>query len=234
VKNRIVKFTAENEIRLFKEEKLGHKGGKLRKELKKLETTGKPYVDTEDTASLEENGGTQTEENGKRKRNDLAFELEIPKKLKKDLYDDYVKVVKEGKLYEFGDGSISIQTIIKQYLETLQLQTIEEEEYEIVKTVMDGIIQFFDGCIENSLLYENERKQFTEEMTKREKKKSKEKPKPSLFYGYPHLLRLCYRLPEILSILPEEMHLRQSSTTTIFQKVEGLFNYLQVFDSNVK
>ncbi|KAL9654148.1 hypothetical protein ABK040_016494 [Willaertia magna] len=250
--DRFVLFYPQNEIYLYNQYKLGTNRGKPKMSISILATSGKTLEETmdlllnnkelliinkendekeeeeeekEEEQEEEEEKDTEINEK-KRKIEDNLFSLTLPQKFKDDLIKDYKQIVKEEKLYKLPMKE-NIQTIINNYKQTLQEQSSDEEEIEMTQFVLRGIIDYFDSCCVKLLLYKIEQKQVEE--IQKTKLKSK---KPSELYGYAHLLRFFTKFPTLLAegSKVEEMTLRKTTVAYIQQKVEGLYNYLEMLD----
>ncbi|KAH0866709.1 hypothetical protein HID58_083920 [Brassica napus] len=118
---------------------------------------------------------------------DNLLTFNIPSALRKQLIDDYEFVTQMQKLVELP-RSPNVDDILKKYTDSKMKK--DGRVSNSVEEILKGLRCYFDNALPVMLLYNNERKQYEENIS--------EGVSPSTVYGAEHLLRLFVKLPELL------------------------------------
>ncbi|KAH0913692.1 hypothetical protein HID58_037013 [Brassica napus] len=118
---------------------------------------------------------------------DNLLTFNIPSALKKQLIDDCQFVTQMQKLVELP-RSPNVDDILKKYTDSKMKK--DGRVSNSVEEILKGLRCYFDNALPVMLLYNNERKQYEENISG--------DVSPSTVYGAEHLLRLFVKLPELL------------------------------------
>ncbi|CAK0783845.1 hypothetical protein CVIRNUC_007045 [Coccomyxa viridis] len=142
--------------------------------------------------------------------------VQLPALLKQKLVEDWQRAERGNELALPRKPSIS--DILQQYVDSTRgtRDSVEAEE-----EIANGLRIYFDKALQQLLLYATEQDLAAKALS--------DGTTPSSIYGGEHLLRLCYKLPEILPVSSMsaddqlQLEMRLASLVSFLKKNEGLF-----------
>lgn len=144
------------------------------------------------------------------------FRIDIPEELKFVLVSDMDLITTKKSLFGLP-AKTPVATILNEYVK--HVEKMQLDNAGAISEVMLGIRDFFDATIGSQLLYNVEKAQFAEKV-------SKEDLQPSTVYGSAHLLRLMVKIGPLLNKSNIDTS-TESNVTLIENIISDFLTYLE-------
>lgn len=155
------------------------------------------------------------------------MKLKIPFKLQQQLVVDWENVQKR-RLVPLP-RTPSVADVLEHWAAKQRRKKHTPTAIKAIRTLVDGLLQFFNDALPRCLLYRFERQQFETEREKRVRsagKRSKRSAQvfdPSAVYGAEHLLRLFVKMPALL----EEAEISEEDRAYFEPHMKEILKFLQ-------